>query len=68
MWSFIVLLCCLISVTLACAPAKGATITIGGDTYVCIVVNFKSYMVAVPKADDYSRIAVAGCEFIFFHI
>jgi hypothetical protein len=60
MWSFLVLLSCLASVTLACAPAKGATITIGGDTYVCIVVNFKSYMVAVPKADDYSRIAVSG--------
>ena len=34
----------------ACAPNGDDKVTIGGDTYVCVVVNFKTYMVAVPKA------------------
>ena len=59
------LLVCLLLLVEArsCAPSEGKTVTIGEATYVCVVVNYKSYMVAVPKADDYSRIAIAGCEF-----
>lgn len=44
----------------ACAPNGDDKVTIGGDTYVCVVVNFKTYMVAVPKADEYSRVAISG--------
>ena len=56
----------LLVVARSCAPSQGKTVTIGEATYVCVVVNYKSYMVAVPKADDYSRIAIAGCEFEVF--
>ena len=61
-----ILLLCLVGTALACSPSAGKQVTIGEATYVCVVVNFKSYMVAVPKADDYSRIAIAGCKLILF--
>ena len=58
---------CLLAVLLAgaraCAPSENTVITICENTYVCVVINWKSYLVAVPKADEYSRIAVKGCEF-----
>ena len=58
----VALLALCLSRALACAPNEGAKVTIGESTYVCVVINFKSYMVAVPKADDYSRVAVSGCK------
>ena len=63
MLQLLLLLC--LSRALACAPNEGAKVTIGESTYVCVVINFKSYMVAVPKADDYSRVAVSGCKLPF---
>jgi hypothetical protein len=44
----------------ACAPSENSIITIGENTYVCVVINWMSYLVAVPKADEYSRIAIKG--------
>ena len=44
----------------SCAPSKGALVTKGEDTYVCIVVNDQKVAVFVPKADEYSRIAISG--------
>jgi len=57
---FLLISLLLLVVARSCAPSQGKTVTIGEATYVCVVVNYKSYMVAVPKADDYSRIAIAG--------
>ena len=57
-----VALLALVGTARACAPSKNSVITIGENTYVCVVVNWKSYLVAVPKADEYSRIAIKGCE------
>ena len=42
------------------AGIDGGVERVHGD--VCVVVNWKSYLVAVPKADEYSRIAIKGCE------
>lgn len=55
-------LCGLLGTVRACAPSKNHVITVGSNTYVCVVINWKSYLVAVPKADEYSRIAIAGCK------
>jgi hypothetical protein len=61
---YLLLFFALVNSSLGCATKQGETVTIGEATYICIVVNFKSYMVAVPKADDYSRIAIAGCKLL----
>ena len=52
-----------------CTPPSGSTdISIGSETYVCLIVNSLNYnssstyqrIVATPKADEFSRIVVGG--------